>query len=62
MTAVQPSIEEAERQQRVGSLNTQPLMPSFSRHPLPVDAGHLRTTAVVNADLLKGFGEGQVPR
>jgi hypothetical protein len=37
-------------------------MPSFSRHPLPVDAGHLRTAAVANADLLEGFGEGRVPR
>jgi len=37
-------------------------MQSLSRHPLPVDAGHLRTTAVANADLLEGFGEGQVRR
>jgi hypothetical protein len=37
-------------------------MPSFSRDPLPVHAGHLRTTAVANADLLDCFSEGQVPR
>ena len=37
-------------------------MPSFSRDPLPVDAGHLRTTAVAHTDLLDGFGKNQFPK
>ena len=34
---------------------------SFSRDPLAVDGGHLRTTAVAVAGLLGGVMEGQVP-
>jgi len=36
-------------------------MQSFSRDPLPVDAGHPRMTAVDVAALLGGVSEGQVP-
>jgi hypothetical protein len=32
-------------------------MQSFSRDPLPVDAGHLRTTAVAVAEFLSGVNE-----
>jgi hypothetical protein len=33
---------------------------SFNRDPLPLEAGHLRTTAVAVADFLGGVSEGQI--
>jgi len=33
---------------------------SLNRDPLPLEAGHLRTTAVAAADFLGGVSEGQV--
>jgi len=37
-------------------------MQPFARELVAVVDRHARTTAVANADLLDGFGEGQIPR